>query len=105
MARWELRDFAVQAGRESLEREGRRILSGHHDPTRDPSLWFLGDDGPEWVVVRAVRRQALDAAPPPTLATVARALAGDARRGHFASVGFAHSDDPLDPTGRGSLPG
>ena len=104
MAPWELHDFAVQVVREGLERDGRRILSWHHDPGRDPSLWFEGDDGPEWVVVRAVRRPATDASPPPTLPAVARALAGDARRGHFASVGFANEDDPFDPDGRGSLP-
>ena len=104
MAEWELQDFAVQVVREQLERDGRRILSWHPDPGQDPSLWFLGDDGPEWVVVRAVRRPAMDAAPPPALPAIERALAPHARRGHFASVGFANEEDPFDPTGRGSLP-
>jgi hypothetical protein len=29
-------------------------MSWQGNPSVDPSIWFVGDSGPEWVVVRAV---------------------------------------------------
>ena len=56
MTGWELHDFTpVQIVRDQLEKTGRKLMSWQGDPSVDPSIWFIGVDGPEWVVVRAVR--------------------------------------------------
>src|SRR5437870_4919185 len=55
MTDWEVQDFAVQVVRQQLEKQGRQLISWQGTPSVDPSLWFVGDQGPEWVVVRAVR--------------------------------------------------
>ncbi len=49
MTDWELHDFAVQVVREQLESEVRQQMSWQSNPGVDPSIWFVGDDGPEWV--------------------------------------------------------
>ena len=51
MTDWELQDFAVQVVRNQLEKEGRQLMSWQGNPNVDPSIWFVGDKGPEWVVV------------------------------------------------------
>ncbi|MGB5213039.1 MAG: hypothetical protein WBN88_05245, partial [Anderseniella sp.] len=55
MTDWELQDFAVQVVRDGLVNDGRKLMSAQGNPSVDPSIWFVGDDGPEWVVVRAGR--------------------------------------------------
>jgi hypothetical protein len=54
MTDWELQDFAVQIVRDHLEKQGRKLMSWQGNPSVDPSIWLVGDHGPEWVVVRAV---------------------------------------------------
>jgi hypothetical protein len=55
MTDWELHDFAVQIVREGLVKEGRKLMTWVSNPGVDPTIWFHGDSGKEWVVVRAVR--------------------------------------------------
>lgn len=98
---WELQDFAVQVVRNELEKEGRRLMSWQGNPHVDPSLWFVGDDEPEWVVVRAVRYPVKDAVPPANMAAIAAECAHLGTRGHFASLSFANINDPFDPAGYG----
>jgi hypothetical protein len=52
---WELQDFAVQIVRDHLEKIGMKLIVVAGNPAVDPSIWFVGESGPEWVVVRAVR--------------------------------------------------
>lgn len=99
MTEWELQDFAVQIVRTRLEAEGRRLMSWQGSPHVDPSLWFVGDDGPEWVVVRAVRYPARQAEAPANLREIAARCGHMAKRGHFASVAVANAGDAFDPTG------
>ncbi len=54
MTDWELQDLAAQVVRDELAKEGRELMSWNGNPGVNPSLWFVGDAGPEWVVVRAV---------------------------------------------------
>jgi hypothetical protein len=49
MTDWELQDFAVQVVRSDLEKNGRKLMSWQSNPNVDPSIWFVGDNGPEWV--------------------------------------------------------
>lgn len=53
MTDWELHDFAVQVVRDHLSQRGSQLMSWQGNPSVYPSIWFVGDDGPEWVVVRA----------------------------------------------------
>ena len=60
----ELQSFAVQVVRDQLADAGRQLMSWSDNSDVNPSLWFVGDSGPEWVVVAAARYRAGDALPP-----------------------------------------
>ncbi len=51
MTDWELQDFAVQVVRNSLAQEGYEIMTYNSRPGVFPSIWFIRDEIPEWVVV------------------------------------------------------
>jgi len=104
MSAWELQDFAVQTVRNLLEKEGRKLMSWQGNPEVDPSLWFVGDHGPEWVVVRAVRYPKKDASPPGNWAEIARQCSRLSNVGHFASVAVANADDTFDPAKGSPMP-
>jgi hypothetical protein len=97
MTDWELQEFAVQVVRTNLEEQGRTLMSWQGDPAVNPSIWFVGDTGPEWVIVRAVRYPLKAASPPDNMVAIAAACAHVGRTGHFASVAVANADDPFDP--------
>jgi len=96
MTDWELHDFAVQTVRTCLEKEGREIMSSQGNPSVDPSLWFVGDKGPEWVVVRAVRYPDRDAPVPGNWNEIEESASRLSRNGHFASVAIASAEDSFD---------
>ena len=104
MSDWELQDFAVQTVRDVLEKEGHKLISWQGDPDVHPSLWFVGDHGPEWAVVRAVRYPKKDAKPPPNWAEIARSCSHLSAVGHFASVAVANASDTFDPGQSSPLP-
>ena len=58
MTDWELHDFAVQIVRGELQKDGKELMSWTGNPAVDPAIWFVGDTGPEWIVVRAARYSA-----------------------------------------------
>jgi hypothetical protein len=99
MTDWELLDFAVQIVRDHLEQAKRKLMSWTSHPGVDPSIWFVGDRGPEWVIVRAARYPLMEAKPPTNWQQIAERCAGFSRIGHFASVSVANADDAFDPTG------
>jgi hypothetical protein len=100
MTDWEVHDLAVQIVRDHLESKlGHQLMSTNGNPDVDPSIWFVGDHGPEWVVVRAVRYPALEATLPPNIDNIAEICAGLSRVGHFGSVSVANSEDAFDPGG------
>jgi hypothetical protein len=47
MTDWELNDYAVQVVRDHLQKAGRKLMSWTSDPEVEPSIWFVGDGGPE----------------------------------------------------------
>mgnify|MGYP006928345819 CR=1 FL=1 len=96
MTDWELHDFAVQTVRTCLEKEGREVMSSQGNPSVDPSLWFVGEDGLEWIVVRAVRYPERDATVPGNWNEIVEASSHLSRKGHFASVAIASSDGAFD---------
>lgn len=97
MTDWELQDFAVQVVRSQLEKDGRQLMSWQGNPSVDPSIWFVGDHGPEWIVVRAARWPERDAAVPTNIVQIAADCAPTGSTGHFAVVGAANKNDPFDP--------
>jgi hypothetical protein len=99
MTDWEVQDFAVQVVRDHLEKAGRKLMSWQGNPAVDPSIWFVGDSGPEWVVVRAVRYPKIKAHRPANWQQIAARCAELGKVGHFASVSAANADDAFDPSG------
>jgi hypothetical protein len=99
MTDWELQDFAVQIVQDHLEKNGRKLMSSQGNPAVDPSIWFVGENGPEWVVVRAARYPKTEAEPPADWQQIASRCASMSKVGQFASVSVANADDPFDPSG------
>ena len=98
MTDWELQDFAVQLVRDHLEKAGRNLMSWQSNPAVDPSIWFAGNNGPEWAVVRAVRYPTLKANPPVNWRTIAAGCVHVGRVGWFACVSVANAKDTFDPS-------
>ena len=86
MTDWELQDFAVQIARQHIEKEGYELMSWQSNPGVDPSIWFVGNDGPEWVIVKTARYPQKDAELPANWRTVADNSSRISKRGNFASV-------------------
>lgn len=101
MTDWEIHDFAVQIVAAHIKENGRQIMSIQGNPGVNPSIWFIGDKGPEWVVVRATRFPELEAPPPKNLADIAKNCERLGKIGHFASVSVANMHNS-DSTGRQS---
>jgi hypothetical protein len=99
MTDWEVHDFAVQVVRKHLEKSGKKLMSWTGHPGVDPSVWFVGASGPEWIVVRAVRYPKSNAIPPADWPQIAASCARLGKVGHFASVSVANADDAFDPSG------
>ena len=99
MTDWELQDFAVQIVRDHLEKTGKKLMSWQGNPAVDPSIWFIGTSGPEWIVVRAVRYPLLQADPPGNWQQITDRCARLGKGGHFASVSIANADDAFDSSG------
>lgn len=99
MTDWEVQDFAVQVVRDSLEKASRELMSWHGNPEVNPSIWFVGDSGPEWIIVRALRYPHTKAHPPANWQEIAARCAAVGKIGHFASVAVASADDAFDPAG------
>ena len=99
MTDWELQDFAVQVVWENLESDGRQLMSWQGNPGVDPSIWFVGDDGPEWIVVRAFRHGLIKASKPNNWEEIVSRLKNTGSSGNYAEVTCASPDDVFDPTG------
>jgi hypothetical protein len=104
MTDWEVHHCAVQVVRERLEGEGRTVLSSQSNPRVHPSLWFVGESGPEWVIVRAARHPADRADPPHNLADIAAHCSDAGQRGYFASVSLVGVDEDFDSASEGPGP-
>jgi len=98
MTDWEVHDFAVQVVRDQLAEAGRTLMSWQGNPSVDPSIWFVGDNGPEWVVVRAARYPERRA-PPDNWPGISEGCARIGKLGHFASVTVANAANAFDLSG------
>ena len=72
---------------------GRPIMSSQSNPLADPSIWFVGNDGPEWIAVRGFRGHPSGPSRPGNLRAIAEMCAALSNRGHFAPVFMANPED------------
>jgi len=89
MTPWELQDFAVQIVRDLIEKDGRKLMSWQSNPDVDPSIWFVGDSGPEWVIVRATRFPNERPPFPSNWSRVVESCSHLGKVGHFAPLSIA----------------
>ena len=99
MTDWELHDFAVQVVRGELQKDGKELMSWTGNPAVDPAIWFVGDTGPEWIVVRAARYPAPKENLPAHWKQIAEHCAKLGKEGTFLSVSVANAHDAFDPSG------
>lgn len=100
MTDWEMHDFAVQIVRGQLEKEGWEVISVQGSPHVEPAIWFVGDSGPEWVVVRACRYPQKEPDMPGNWQAIAAHCAAMGKVGHFAPVSVASADEKFQTGGK-----
>ncbi len=96
MTDWELHDFAVQIVRDELQKDGKQLMSWTGDPCIDPAIWFVGDAGPEWIIVRATRYPAPKENLPANWKQIAERCAKLGKEGTFHSLSVASSPEAFD---------
>lgn len=89
MTDWELHQFAVQVVEQQLVSTGVKVSASQGNLGVDPSIWFEGDTGPEWVVVRAAKYPKQRASVPQHWGDIVASCRRKAVQGHFASVAVA----------------
>jgi hypothetical protein len=88
---WELHDAAVKAVIRGLG--GRNVLCSSSRPSASPSVWYRGETGAEWVMVRAARHPDIDARPPDNWAQIRDACSErGCGNGYFALAVLAARD-------------
>jgi len=96
MTDWEVQDVAVTIIKNKIEESGKKLMSWQSNPQIHPSIWFVGDNGPEYVVVSSARYPEV-ALPPKNIDDIKKSNSRMSDVGYFSSVVLASSDDPFDP--------
>lgn len=102
MTDWELHDFAVQVVRDKLKADGRKLISWQSDPEVNPSIWFEGANGAEWVIVKESRWPEDKPTLPKNVEEIAEMCRPMGKIGNFAAVAVASANDPFDSTAKTS---
>jgi hypothetical protein len=79
--------------------KGPARMSWQSNPAVSPSIWFVGESGPEWVVVQPVRDPRTKADLPANWNQIVERCARIGKAGHFASVGVANAEDAFVASG------
>tara|TARA_B100002051_G_C16672463_1_gene605270 strand:+ start:79 stop:852 length:774 start_codon:yes stop_codon:yes gene_type:complete len=99
MTEWEVQGVAVQIVRDHIVSDlGYELMSAQTHPEVNPSLWFVGENGPEWVVVRSIKFPERIAPLPPNILEIAESCAHLSAKGNFASVAVAGAEDAFERT-------
>ncbi len=99
MTDWEVHDFAVQVVRDHIVSDlGFQLMSSQGNPAVNPSLWFVGENGPEWVAVRAIKFPERIAPLPSNIAEISGSCSHLSTKGNFASVAVAGAEDAFERT-------
>ena len=101
MKDWEVHEFAVQVICQSLESSGKSIIAKSSAPDLDPSIWFEGPDGPEWIMIRSARYPSPDPERPDNWDKLVEHVSKLSSTGHFTGVVLANPKDPNLPLWRG----
>lgn len=105
MSPWEVHDMAVQVVRNYLGNQGFELMSWQGNPEVDPSIWLIGKTKrPEWVVVRAAKFPADNAARPSNWQAISAGCAKLSTTGHFASVAVASNEQPFESSEEAPVP-
>ena len=105
MSPWEVHDMAVQVVRNYLGNQGFELMSWQGNPEVDPSIWLIGKTKrPEWVVVRAAKFPANNAARPSNWQSISAGCAKLSTTGHFASVAVASNEQPFESSEEAPVP-
>lgn len=105
MSPWEVHDMAVQVVRNYLGNQGFELMSWQGNPEVDPSIWLIGKTKrPEWVVVRAAKFPANNAARPSNWQAISAGCAKLSTTGHFASVAVASDEQPFESSEEAPVP-
>ena len=92
--------MAVQVIRDhEIKKLGHQLMSSQGNPKVDPSLWFVGDEGPEWVLVREVKEPEIEPEIPTNIQEIADDCSHMSNKGHFAPVVIASTQGPDGTTG------
>lgn len=94
---WELQDFAVQVVRHDLEKAGKQLMSWQSNPEVHPSIWYVNEDTPTWVVVNAARYPATSADMPSETQNLISSFGAMGNPGQYGLVTVANINDPFDP--------
>lgn len=86
MTEWELQDFAVQIVRNYLTDSGYEIMSYNSHPGVNPSIWFMKDDFPEWVIVNFGVYPQMEIEPPENLDEIKNSAGMVGCQGNIANV-------------------
>jgi hypothetical protein len=93
MTKWEIQDFAVQIVKNHITSQlNKKVMSSQGNPDVHPSLWFEGDDGPEWVVVQVSVFPDQEPINKCDIDLVAKGCAKLSERGHVANIGFINAN-------------
>jgi len=96
MTNWEILDFAVQVVREHIQNELEfDIVFSQSNPAVQPSIWFNGKYGLEWVVVRANTLTLDKLIGECDISAVAKQCADKSNLGNTATVSFANEKQCL----------
>jgi hypothetical protein len=88
---WELHDMAVHGVVLSLG--GKKLHSYTNHPGISPSIWYEGESGREWIIVRYAKYPELDAPPPGNWEHICEScLERGCGNGFFAVVVFAEKN-------------
>lgn len=103
MTDWELYDFAVMCVKNYIEETlGKQVVNYCNNPHVSPSIFFEGDKGLEWVVVRVARDEKGGKRPEDAIVTQAMLRDHGYPIGHFASLGIVSAEGPSCPLIRGA---
>lgn len=99
MTEWELQDFAVQVVRNYLTEQGYEIMSINSHPGVNPSIWFVRDNTPEWVIVSYALFPAMEIPPSNSIDEFLSAPSFVTNVGNKANVFIASSAEMSNESG------
>jgi len=99
MMPWELQDFAVQVVRNYLLDQGFDIMSFNSHPGVNPSIWFVRNNIPEWVMVNYALFPAMQIELPKVIDEVLAAPSLVTNAGNTANVYIAAGAEMTNESG------